>query len=47
MGTRHKVRVVVGTMIYVQIKFDLYKVFDVHNNYVGMASGIGEKIFCS
>jgi hypothetical protein len=47
MGTRHKVRVAVGSMIYVQVKFDLYKVFDVYNNYIGMASGIGEKIFCS
>jgi hypothetical protein len=46
MRRLHKVRVAVGSMIYVQIKHDLFKVFDCQNNYVGLANGIGEKIFC-
>jgi hypothetical protein len=47
MGTTHKIRVAVGSMIYVKVRFDLYKVFDCCNNYVGMARGVGENIFCS
>lgn len=46
MDRLHKVKVSVGSMIYVQVKYDLYKVFDCQNNYVGLASGVGEKIFC-
>lgn len=33
-------------MTYVQVKFDLYKVFDCENNYLGLASGVGQSVFC-
>ena len=42
----NKIKKIVGSMTYIQIKFDLYKVFDCQNNYVGLASGIGQSIFC-
>ena len=43
---RNKIKTIIGSMTYVQIKFDLYKVFDCKNNYVGLASDIGQPIFC-
>lgn len=42
----HKYKIKVGSMTYIKVKFDLYKVFDCENNYVGLASGIGQSIFC-
>ena len=42
----HKIKHIVGSMTYIQIKFDLYKVFDCENKYVGLASNIGQPIFC-
>ena len=43
---RHKIKTIIGSMTYIQIKFDLYKVFDCENNYVGLSSGIGQSVFC-
>lgn len=36
---------IVGTTTYIKVKFDLYKVLDCENNYLGLASGIGLPVF--
>lgn len=46
MKATHKIKIAVGTMTYVQVRFGLYKVFDSENKYIGFADGVGEKIFC-
>lgn len=42
---KHKIKIVSGSKIYIQIKFDLFKVFDKNNNYLGLTSKVGETIF--
>lgn len=42
---KHKIKIVSDSKIYIQIKFDLFKVFDKNNNYLGLTSKIGETIF--
>ena len=41
----HKIKIVSDSKIYIQIKFDLFKVFDKNNNYLGLTSKVGEAIF--
>lgn len=43
---RLKNKTMVGNLLYAQVRFGLYKVFDKDNKYLGYANGIGEKIFC-
>lgn len=43
---RNKIKTIIGSMTYIQIKFGLYKVFDCENNYIGLASDVGQPIFC-
>ena len=43
---RLKNKTMVGNLLYAQVRFGLYKVFDKDNKYLGFASGVGEKIFC-
>lgn len=43
---RLKNKTIVGNLLYAQVRFGLYKVFDKENKYLGFASGVGEKIFC-
>ena len=36
-----------GSFTYVQIKFDLFRVYDRQGIYCGLSSGVGERIFCN
>ena len=42
---RLKNKTMVGNLLYAQVRFGLYKVFDKDNKCIGFASGVGEKIF--
>ena len=33
---KHKIKIVSDSKIYIQIKFDLFKVFDKNNKYLGL-----------
>jgi hypothetical protein len=45
MKPTHKIKIAVGSITYVKIKVDLYKVYDCENNYLGLASDVGQPIF--
>jgi hypothetical protein len=45
MKPTYKIKIAVGTMTYIKVKMDIYKVFDCENNYVGIANGVGQPIF--
>ena len=45
MGLIYKHKFIVGSITYVKIKFDLYKVFDCEDNYLGLANGVGLPVF--
>ena len=42
---KHKIKIVLDSKIYIQIKFDLFEVFDKNNNYLGLTSKVGATIF--
>lgn len=35
-----------GSFTYIQVKFDLFRVYDKQGIYCGLSSGVGERIFC-
>ena len=45
MKTTHKIKIAVRALTYVQIRFDLYKVFNSENKHIGFANGIGGELF--
>lgn len=41
----HTKKFAFGSFTYVQVKCDLYRVYDRQGFYCGIANGVGEKIF--
>jgi hypothetical protein len=44
MRRNHK-KYAIGSMTYIQIKFDLYRVYDSQGGYCGLASSVGGRVF--
>ena len=42
----HTKKFAFGSFTYVQVKFDLFRVYDRRGIYCGLSNGVGEKIFC-
>ena len=45
MKPQYQIKIAVGKLLYIQIKSDLYKVFDEDNNYMGLAYEPGQSVF--